>query len=341
MGRIHDYFDEYRGKYNTFQSVIKKIKRYEYADGEKYSNLPCYFERGFKRRGKDVDSSKSIYIYGFDKYNNLIYIKSGNSESFLIYFNESTNLFCYENDHIDSKLKVLKYIEITEKNNEDILYGTVKIDKWQNVYAEKYHYENDILVRIENPIDFEYGTYNDILAIEYDSNGSVIQITDKESWLANGLVYKKISSDEVAALKEKIINNISQNIINYIVNYYNQEDEKIYYIAIEVHEESHTVLSSMNAKMAYESERAKYITENGPKDEKYIWEYSNNQIEIYDKQLEMECNILIQYYINHSDCYSESEKITKCIINKLREFNWQKYVSVSENFEILETSKYD
>ncbi|MDP4268455.1 MAG: hypothetical protein Q8880_13610, partial [Bacteroidota bacterium] len=169
MSRILEYFSEYIDKYNQFEKVLSNIKRYEYSDDEKYSIMPLYFQRGFKAKGRDTDKGKAIFSYGFDSYDKLIYIKNGKLESFILYFDESINLFCFEGNNPYSNEKTLSYIQITELISKDQLYGTVKVNRRQEIKVEKYYYENGRMIKIENPIDFEYGTYNDILNIQYDN----------------------------------------------------------------------------------------------------------------------------------------------------------------------------
>lgn len=342
MGSIQEYFQEYKEKYNIFKPIINNIIRFEFTDGKKYSNLPCYFERGFIRKGRDIEKENAIYTYGFDDKNKLIYIKCGNyKEEFLVYFDDAIYLYSYDSDIEDENKKILGHIQISELDNDGLFCRTILVNKWGNVCLEKYYYEFGRIVKIENPIEFEYGTYNDILEIEYDICGNIMQIVDEESWLANGIVYKKVNYDEVEGLRKKVINKITENIIADVINRYSNRNDKICYISLEVHEEPHTVLSAMYSRIAFESERDKYILENGIKYEKSICDYSNNSIIIYDKQLEIECNTLIHHYIRYNDCYKECEKITNDIIAKLKDFQWQNYILISENFEVLEPLKYD
>lgn len=343
MGKILEYFQKFKDSYNNFRPIISDIKVFEYADGEKHSILPCYFERGFLSKGKNVAIRDAIYTYGFNSNSKLIYVKFGNNqESFLQYFDDSINLYCFEGDNDKKGNKTLRYIQITELNENGLPYGTVEVDKWNNVYVEKYHYDNsNKLRRIENPIHFEYGTYNDALDIEYDSNGEVMLITDKETWLANGLVYKNIPPEEAENLRTTIINKISQNIISSVINKCQEKNDKVCYISLEIHNEPHTVLSGIYSRVAFESETNKYVLENSPEFERFIWYYSNNPIDIYDKQLEMECNILVQYYIRYSDCYTQCREILKSIRNILKSYEWEKHIEISDKFDILEPLTYD
>ncbi len=343
MGKILEYFQKFKDRYNDFRPIISDIKVFEYTDGEKYNILPCYFERGFLSKGKNVASKDAIYTYGFNSNSKLIYVKFGNNqESFLQYFDDSINLYCFEDDNDNKDNKTLRYIQITELNENGLPYGTIEVDKHNNVYVEKYHYDNSNKIkRIENPIHFEFETYNDALDIEYDSNGEVMLITDKETWLANGVVYKKILPEEAENLRTTIISKISQNVINGVINKYKEKKDKVCYISLEIHEEPHTVLSVMYSRVAFESERNKYVLENGPEFERFICYYSNNPIGIYDKQLEMECNILVQYYIRYSDCYTQCREIVKSIRNTLKGYDWEKHIEISDKFDILEPLTYD
>ena len=104
MGRILEYFRKFKDSYNDFRAIISNIKVFEYTDGEKYSNLPCYFERGFLSKGENVEKENAIYTYGFNSEGKLIYIKLGhNQEYFLQYLDNSTKLYCFESTKLKTQ----------------------------------------------------------------------------------------------------------------------------------------------------------------------------------------------------------------------------------------------
>lgn len=338
MAKIKEYYEKYKEKYDIFKELINDVVSYEYTNGEKYSILPYYFERGFIEKGKETKKIRAKFTYGFNKKNKLIYVKDNNNqESFLVYFKDSINLFCFRKTKDDKNKPTLKYIQITELADTGLPVGTIQVDNLGKVDLEKYHYEEGRLSRIENPLGFKYGTSRDILNIKYDSHGKICEILDSESWLPNGVIFKQIEKFEVEKLRAEIINEISENIINDVIEKYKNRNDPVIYISLEIYENPHTILSSIYSRVVFNEERKKYIAKNGDKHERNIRVYSNNPIKIYDEELKTNCNNLIHYYIRHGDYRVECREIIRIIQKKLNLFTWEDHIEITYDFEILES----
>lgn len=342
MAKIKEYYEKYKEKYDIFKELINDIVCYEYTNDEKYSILPYYFERGFITKGKKTKKIGAKFTYGFNEKNKLIYVKDDNNqESFLVYFKDSINLFCFRKDKDEKSNPILKYIQVTELADTGLPFGTIQVDNLGKVDLEKYQYEEGRLSRIENPLGFKYGTSKDILNIKYDYNGKIYEIIDSESWLPNGVVFKQIEEFEVEKLKAKIINEISENIIKDVIEKYKSRNDEVIYISLEIYKEPHKILSSIYSRVVFNEERNRYVAKNGNKYERKIEVYSNNSIKIYDEELKTNCNNLIHYYIRYGDFRSECKKIVLSIQNKLNLFAWEDYIEITKDFEILEYFYYD
>ena len=98
-------FDTHKGMFDSFENNVEnKISKREYYKGPFYEITPFSFQRvGFKQGKiiKDINkikSTKGLYIYGFDKENNLIEVKEGISIPEQFYY----QFLLYEKDYTKS-----------------------------------------------------------------------------------------------------------------------------------------------------------------------------------------------------------------------------------------------
>lgn len=341
MFRSQQVYDYYKNEYDNIKTEHSSlIKRKVYSNDEIHHILPAYFQRGFVRKGKICDEKHSIYEYDFDDNDRLIRINGLGREIFIKYGTHNTFWLEYYKNYGEKKENILRCVFILPIKNKRYTGALLYKDE-EHQYYEEYAYEDDKIIRIDNPILFEYGTYEDKLFIKYNDEGQVIEVFDPNSWLASGIVYRKISREQAIALEESIQERIVDNIKNEAVRIVKENKDKLRYIAIYSHPVAHIILSSLSCQIALESQVDNYISKNGDEDKKNLANYINEYINIYDDKLEIDCNTLVNYYCENGYGISVVEDLLLNIHNKLLELNWSEITDSSTDFEVLNIDFYD
>ena len=316
----------------------QQVVRREYYSGNAINPRPFYFERFEMKRGRSLKHPTSKCCeYGFDKKGRVVVSREPADDE----DPACEEFFTYDTDHVESvayrlgKGSPVLYASVQRFDKGRIIECDVMDVKPPSQFDERYFYKGNRLVEIQATSMSAGKTNWGRWDVQYDGTGQYRCVRRFDE--AYDLFFVIHWNPENTPKEHELTGTIRKRLLQLIPKAVSKSKikEPAYCVALAYDFENDPLPPYIGVGTA--RERAQWLQSKGKEAKVFLWNpaeyarYEDGTLNLVDKELEEECEILCQRLLAKFDTWT-AQKLLNSVTMELNRRDWSKVIPVTDDF---------